>query len=174
MKRENKEEIVNALSETLSASRNFYVADISTLTVNQTNALRKLCFERGVTLQVVKNTLIEKALEKANIEANGLVEALKGPSSIMFAESSKTPAKLIKEFRASHKMPVLKAAFIEESLYVGDENLDMLITLKSREDLIADVVALLQSPMKNVVSGLKSGGSKIAGILKTLSEKTEA
>ncbi|RYE59085.1 MAG: 50S ribosomal protein L10 [Sphingobacteriales bacterium] len=174
MRRENKEEIVAALSETLTASRNFYVADISTLTVNQTNALRRLCFERGVTLQVVKNTLIEKALEKANIQADGLVESLKGPSSIMFAENSKSPAKLIKEFRAANPKPLLKAAYIEESLYVGDENLDMLITLKSREELIADVVAILQSPIKNVVSGLKSGGSKIAGILKTLSEKTEA
>ena len=174
MRRENKEEIVAALSETLTASRNFYVADISTLSVNQTNALRRLCFERGVTLQVVKNTLIEKALEKANIQADGLVESLKGPSSIMFAENSKSPAKLIKDFRAANPKPLLKAAYIEESLYVGDENLDMLITLKSREELIADVVALLQSPIKNVVSGLKSGGSKIAGILKTLSEKTEA
>ena len=174
MRRENKEEIVSALSEAFTASRNFYVADISTLSVNQTNALRRLCFERGVTLQVVKNTLIEKALEKANIQADGLVESLKGPSSVMFAENSKSPAKLIKEFRASHPKPVLKAAYIEESLYVGDENLDMLITLKSREELIADVVALLQSPIKNVVSGLKGGGNKIAGILKTLSEKTEA
>ncbi|MGZ5280812.1 MAG: 50S ribosomal protein L10 [Bacteroidia bacterium] len=174
MRRENKQEIVNALSEVLTASKNFYVADISTLTVNQTNALRRLCFERGVTLQVVKNTLIEKALEKANIQADGLVESLKGPSSLMFAEGFTTPAKLIKEFRASHSRPLLKAAYIEESLYIGDEALDTLLTLKSREELIADVVALLQSPIKNVVSGLKSGGSKIAGILKTLSEKAEA
>jgi large subunit ribosomal protein L10 len=172
MKKENKEEIVNALSESVAQSGNFYITDTSGLTVNQTNALRRLCFERGIKMQVVKNTLIRKALEQANIETEGFAPVLKGSSSIMFAESFTAPAKLIKEFRTSNPKPVLKAAYIEQSLYVGDDKIETLLTLKSKEELIADVIALLQSPMKNVISGLQgSGGQKIAGILKTLSEK---
>jgi large subunit ribosomal protein L10 len=173
MNRQQKEEIVNALTEHLSSAKNFYVADISALTANQTNALRRLCFQRGVNMQVVKNTLIEKALEQANIETGELQTALKGASSIMTAESSTAPAKLIKEFRASHDKPVLKAAYIEESLYVGDHMLDTLLNLKSKEQLIGEIIGLLKSPMQNVISGLQSGGQKIAGIVKTLSEKPE-
>lgn len=173
MNKQQKEEIVNALSEHLTASKNFYVADISALTANQTSALRRLCFERGVHMQVVKNTLIEKALEQANIETGEMQAALKGSSSIMTAESSTAPAKLIKEFRASHDKPVLKVAYIEESFYVGDNMLDTLLTLKSKEQLIGEIIGLLKSPMQNVISGLQGGGHKIAGILKTLSEKPE-
>jgi large subunit ribosomal protein L10 len=173
MNKQQKEEIVNALSEHLSTSKNFYVADISNLTANQTSALRRLCFERGVSMQVVKNTLIQKALEQANIETGEMQGALKGSSSIMTAESSTAPAKLIKEFRASNDKPVLKAAYIEESFYVGDNMLDTLLTLKSKEQLIGEIIGLLKSPMQNVISGLQGGGHKIAGILKTLSEKPE-
>lgn len=171
MKKDEKFEIVNELADTLTANRNFYITDISELTVSQTNNLRRLCFQKGVRLQVVKNTLIEKAMERSNIETKPFESVLKGASAIMFAENYTTPAKLIKEFRASSPKPVLKAAYIEDALYVGDNMLDTLTTLKSREELIADVVALLQSPIKNVISGLKSGGDKIAGIVKTLSEK---
>jgi large subunit ribosomal protein L10 len=171
MKKEQKSEIVNGLTETLASNRNFYITDISTLTVVQTNNLRRLCFQKGISLQVMKNTLIEKALEAAQIETAQFEPVLKGASAIMFAENYTAPAKLIKEFRATNPKPVLKAAFIEDSLYIGDHMIDTLTTLKSKEELIADVIALLQSPMKNVVSGLKSGGNKIAGIVKTLSEK---
>jgi len=172
MKKENKFEIVQGLSEILVANPNFYIADISELTVNQANGLRRLCFSKGVSIQVVKNSLIEKAMEQAKIETADFAPVLKGPSAIMFAESSTAPAKLIKEFRATHKNPVLKAAYIEDSLYVGDHMIDTLVSLKSKEELIADVIALLQSPIKNVISGLKaSSGEKIAGLVKTLSEK---
>jgi large subunit ribosomal protein L10 len=160
------------LSEMLTTNRNFYITDISKLTSNQTNGLRRLCFSKGITLQVVKNSLIEKAMGQANIENAEFAQVLRGPSAIMLAENSTAPAKLIKEFRGKDKSPVLKAAYIEDSLYVGDDLLDTLITLKSKEELIADVIALLQSPIKNVISGLKaSSGEKIAGLVKTLSEK---
>jgi len=172
MKKEQKTEIVELLSGTLATRKNFYITDISTLTVEQTNDLRRLCFKKGVTMQVVKNTLIEKALEQANIEIESFKPVLKGPSAIMFAESSRGPAALIKEFRSNHTRPILKAAYIESSLYVGDNMIDTLMTLKSKEQLIADVIALLQSPMKSVIGGLQSsGGNKIAGLVKTLSEK---
>src|ERR1700744_2890419 len=113
MKKEQKSEIVEALGNTIAEKGNFYITDISTLTVAQTNDLRRLCFQKGVKMQVVKNTLIRKALSQANIETDPFMPVLKGPSAIMFAENSKTPAKLIKEFRASHEKPVLKAAYIE-------------------------------------------------------------
>jgi large subunit ribosomal protein L10 len=171
MRREEKLEIVEELSEKLSGKRNFYVADISELTANQANALRRLCFERGVEMEVYKNTLIRKALEKAEMYQDEMGEVLKGFSSLMFAENYTTPAKLIQEFRKGHSKPLLKAAFIEQSLYVGDDKLELLLTLKSKEQLIADVVAMLQAPIRNVISGLTGQGSKIAGILKTLSEK---
>jgi len=174
MKKEQKSEIVGALGGVLEKRKNFYITDISTLTVAQTNDLRRLCFQKGVQMQVVKNTLIRKALSDANIETDQFKPVLKGPSAIMFAENYTTPAKLIKEFRASHPKPVLKAAFIEASLYVGDNMIDTLVSLKSKEELIADVIALLQSPMKSVIGGLQSGGNKIAGIVKTLSEKEES
>jgi large subunit ribosomal protein L10 len=171
MRREEKLEIVEELSEKLSGKRNFYVADISELTANQANALPRLCFERGVEMEVYKNTLIRKALEKAEMYQDEMGEVLKGFSSLMFAENYTTPAKLIQEFRKGHSKPLLKAAFIEQSLYVGDDKLELLLTLKSKEQLIADVVAMLQAPIRNVISGLTGQGSKIAGILKTLSEK---
>ncbi len=172
MKKEQKFEIAEALGNTLAQQKNFYITDISTLTVAQTNDLRRLCFQKGITMQVVKNSLIAKAMMQANMETEPFKPVLKGPSAIMYAESYTAPAKLIKEFRATHPKPVLKAAFIEASLYVGDHMLDTLMTLKSKEELIADVIALLQSPMKSVIGGLQSsGGHKIAGIVKTLSEK---
>ncbi len=172
MKKEQKSEIVEALGNTIAQRKNFYITDISTLTVAQTNDLRRLCFQKGINMQVVKNTLIAKALEQANIETESFKPVLKGPSAIMFAESYTAPAKLIKEFRSNHTKPVLKAAFIEASLYVGDHMIDTLMSLKSKEELIADVIALLQSPMKSVIGGLQSSaGNKIAGIVKTLSEK---
>src|ERR1039458_5887374 len=130
MKKEKKSEIIDGLGKTIAERKNFYITDISTLTVIQTDDLRRLCFQKGVQMQVVKNTLIRKALEQASIETESFKPVLKGPSAIMFADSYTTPAKLIKEFRATHTKPVLKAAFIEQSLYVGDDMIDTLISLK--------------------------------------------
>lgn len=172
MKKEDKEQIVAELSEKFTENKNFYLADISTLTVNDTNRLRQEAHKKGVSIRVVKNTLIRKALENANIDIEGIDELLKGPSSVMFSENMTAPAKLIKTYREKNTIPALKAAFVEESLYVGDDKLEDLIKLKSKDELIADVIFLLKSPMMKVVSGLQgSGGQKIAGLVKTLSER---
>jgi large subunit ribosomal protein L10 len=171
MKREEKVELVEKISEKVKANGNFYLADVSELTVNETTELRKLCYKNGVELNVSKNTFIKKALEKAGITDEELFSVLKGPSSLMFAESINAPAKLIKEFRKNYEKPVLKAAFVEESIYIGDDKLEVLVNLKSKEELIADVLALLSSPMNNLISALNSGKNNITGVLKTLSEK---
>lgn len=171
--REEKEKIVELLRDRFNENANFYLADLSEMSVNDTNRFRKMCYDEGVHVQVVKNNLIKKALDEANIDEEGLDDVIQGPSSVLFAPNVNAPAKLIKEFRKTHERPVLKAAYVEENLYVGDENLETLVNLKSREDLIADVVSLLQSPMKNVMSALQSGGNKLSGIVKTLSEKND-
>ncbi|MEX0968278.1 MAG: 50S ribosomal protein L10 [Bacteroidia bacterium] len=173
MKKEDKYTIVQELSEQLQENKNFYIADISTLPVNTSNDFRKKAIEKGISIRMVKNTLIKKALEKANIEIEGLSDALVGPSALIFSENVNAPARVIKEFRRDKEKPSVKAAYIEESLYLGDDQIEALISLKSKEELIADVIALLQSPIKNVISGLTGQGQKIAGILKTLSEKEE-
>lgn len=170
MKKENKEELIGSLVDLLSSNKNFYLVDSSQLTVNQVNDLRRICYSKGVGLQVVKNSLIEKALERSAIPED-FASILKGPSSIMTAEDPTAPAKLIIEFRKKFARPVLKAAYIQECLYVGDENLESLLRIKSKEQLIGEVLGMLQSPLQNVISGLKGQGTKIAGILKTLEEK---
>ena len=172
-KEKNKEEVIVSLVELLNSNKNFYLVDSSRLTVNQVNNLRRMCFNKGVSLQVVKNTLIQKAIERIGMpeDFSGI---LKGSSSLMMAEDPTLPAKLIKEFRKTSEMPKLKAAYIQESLYIGDENLDNLIKIKSKNQLIGEVIGMLQSPMQNVISGLKGQGAKIAGILKTLEEKKSA
>jgi len=171
MKREDKILLVEQISKKVKERGNFYIADVSELSVNQTTELRKLCNKNGVELNVSKNTFIIKALEKANIIDEELFEALKGPSSLMFAESINGPAKLIKEFRKNYSKPVLKAAYVEESVYIGDDKLDSLVNLKSRDELIADVVAMLNTPILNLVSALNSGKNNITGVLKTLAER---
>ncbi len=173
MKKENKEEVIAGLVALLNSNTNFYVVDSSALTVNQVNNLRRICFNQGVSLQVVKNTLIQKALERVGMNED-FSSILKGSSSIMTAADPTLPAKLIKEFRKTHERPVLKAAYIQESLYVGDENLDNLLKIKSKAQLIGEVIGMLQSPIQNVISGLQGQGGKIAGILKTLEEKKSA
>ncbi|MCX6352532.1 MAG: 50S ribosomal protein L10 [Bacteroidetes bacterium] len=170
MKKEQKVEAIDNLSKVLTDSVNFYIVDSSALTVIQTNNLRRMCFSKGITMQVVKNTLIQKALENANIKED-FSSVLKGASSIMISEDFSAPAKLIIEFRKTHAKPVLKAAYIQECLYVGDENLKSLLSIKSREQLIGDVIGMLQSPMNNVLSQLQSAGQKIVGVLKTIEEK---
>jgi len=171
MKREEKHQVANEISEDLSKYKNFYITDISDLTVIQNNELRRLCHSRGVTLRVVKNTLIRKALENAGIDSSQFTGVLKGFSSVMFAEGRSTAAKLIEEFRKSSERPVLKAAYIDESLYIGDDKLESLLKLKSKQELIGEVLGMLQSPMQKVISALQNGGNTIAGIVKTLSEK---
>jgi len=171
MKKERKNEVVSELTEKIGKNINFYIADVSDLTVKQTVELRKLCFKNGIELRVSKNTMIVKALQNLNINNQELIGALKGPSSLMFCENVNTPAKIIKEFRKTNQKPLLKAAYIEESVYVGDNQLEALIALKSKEQLIADVVALLNSPIRNLISALNSGGQKIMGVLETMSKK---
>lgn len=172
MTRQEKDQFIKELSASIADSGVVYLADTSTLTVETTNALRRKCFNKGVKLQVVKNTLLKKAFE--NIEGKDyseLEQVLAGPTAIMFAEAPNMPAKVIKEFRKKYEKPVLKGAWIEEAVYIGDENLEALSNIKSREELIGDVIALLQSPAKNVVSALQSGGSTLAGLVKTLEER---
>ena len=171
MNRDEKNRIIDNLTDSISQAKHFYLADISDLNAETTSKLRRACFERNITLVVVKNTLLQKALEKFEGKFEGLYDVLKDSTSIMFSEKNNIPAKLIKEFRKTGLKPVLKAAFVEESIYIGDDQLDALSGIKSKEELIGDLVFLLQSPARNVLSALQSGGSKLAGIVKTLSEK---
>lgn len=171
MTREEKNTIIDSLSESIKSENHFYLADTSELNAADTSLLRRKCFEKNIRLLVVKNTLLKKAFEKAGGEYDELYPVLKDSTSIIFSEIGNVPAKLIKEFRKGHQKPVLKAAFVEESVYIGDDQLDVLSSLKSKEELVADVIALLQSPLKTVLSQLQSGGQILTGVLKTLSEK---
>ena len=171
MKRSEKLEIINNLTEQINAYNHFYLADIADLNAEDSSSLRRLCFTKNVKLVVVKNTLLRKALENSEKNSEELYESLKGNTSVMFCEVGNVPAKLIKEFTKKHKKPVLKAAYVEESVYVGENQLDALTSIKSKDELLGDLVALLQSPMKTVIGQLQSGGNKIHGILQTLSEK---
>lgn len=175
MRKEEKKQLIDSLTQQLTDANNFYLTDISELNAEDTSDLRRLCFKHGIKLQVVKNTLLKKAMENVDKDLNGFYETLKGNTSVMFTESGSRPAKLIKEYRKKFKTdrPVLKGAYIEEMTYLGNDQLDFLVAIKSKDELIADVIALLQSPVKNVVSALQSGGSNLTGILKTLSEKPE-
>lgn len=172
MIREDKNVIIDRLSEQINQYPHFYLADTSTLNAAKTSSLRRKCFEKDIKLVVVKNTLLKKALEKCEkADFSPIFDSLKGSTSIMFSEVGNVPAKLIKDFRKTSDRPVLKAAFVEESFYVGDNQLDALATLKSKNELIADVIALLQSPVKKVVSQLQSAPNTLAGVVKTLSER---
>ena len=171
MNKKEKNQMIEVLDGMLNDNNNFYLADISGLTAEENSALRRLCFKRDVSLQVVKNTLLKKALEKNNADFSELYDVLVGNTSIMQAEAGNAPAKVIKEFRKKNDKPILKAAHIEESLYIGDENLSALADLKSKDELIGDIITLLQSPAKNVISSLQSGGNKLSGIVKALEER---
>lgn len=173
MRREEKNSIIDGLKEQIDNASHFYLTDISNLNAADTSNLRRKCFEKEIELVVVKNTLLKKALEKSEGNFEELYDILKDSTSIMFCETGNIPAKLIKDFRKTSERPVLKAAFVEESIYLGDEQLDMLSALKSKNELIADVLASLQSPMTNLLSALQSGGNNLAGALKTLAEKEE-
>lgn len=171
MTRNEKQQVVQGLTDKIGNAANFYLADSSTLTVEAINNFRRLCFEKGVEFKVVKNTLLKKALENCEGDYAELYDVLKGPTSIMFSETANVPAKVLKEFRENADKPTLKAAYIDTSIFIGDDKIAELSKLKSKEELIGDVIMLLQSPAKNVISSLQSGGSKLAGILQTLSEK---
>ncbi|TBW28367.1 50S ribosomal protein L10 [Gramella sp. KN1008] len=171
MTREEKSQVIENLTAQLAETNTIYLADISGLDAGSTSNLRRACFKANVKLSVVKNTLLAKAMEATEKDFGDLSTVLKGNTSIMLSETGNAPAKVIKEFRKKSDKPLLKGAFVEEAVYVGDNYLETLVNIKSKEEVIGDIVGLLQSPAKNVVSALKSGGGKLAGILKTLSEK---
>ncbi len=173
MRKEEKTQIIENLAAQLAETPNFYITDISGLNAQKTAMLRRACFEKEIKLMVVKNTLLRKALERNAVsDTEAIYSILEGPTAVMFSQTANTPAKLIKEFGKEHGKPVLKGAFVQECAYIGENQLDALVSIKSREELIGDIIGLLQSPVKNVISGLVSnGGGKIAGIVKTLSEK---
>ncbi len=171
MKVEQKSQIIDELVKDLAEYEHVYVTDISGFTVEMVNQLRRTCFRRDVKIKVVKNTLLKRAMDQAELDYSELYPALVGNTSIMLANTGNLPARLIKEFRTKNQKPLLKAAFIEQTVYLGDDQLEALCNVKSREELIGDLVALLQSPARNVISALQSSGGKLAGIVKTLSEK---
>ena len=174
MRREEKNLLIDKLAEQIKQYPHFYLTDISELNASITSKLRRKCFEKQIELVVVKNTLFIKALERSGkSDYTSLYDSIKGSTSVMFTETGNIPAKLIKEFRKGNPKPLLKAAFVEDSIYVGENQLETLASLKSKNELIADVVAMLQSPAKNVISSLQSGRNIIAGVVKTLSEKEQ-
>ncbi len=171
MTREEKSQVIQDLTAKLADTSTIYLADISGLDATTTSNLRRACFKANVQLSVVKNTLLAKAMEASDKDFGDLTSVLKGNTSMLVADAANAPAKLIKEFRKKSDKPFLKGAYAEESVYIGDDQLDALVNIKSREELIGDIITLLQSPAKNVISALQSGGNKLSGILTTLSEK---
>ncbi|MCB9080334.1 MAG: 50S ribosomal protein L10 [Lewinellaceae bacterium] len=174
MTRQEKTATIEDLKNEFSQVDFFYLTDASTLSVEKVNKFRGLCFEKGVRMRVVKNTLIRKALEDAPADKNyaALFDSLKGPTAVLFAEGAASiPARTLKEFRANSDRPLLKAAYIDTAVFIGDDQLDTLTKLKTKEELVGEIIGLLQSPAKNVISALQSGGQKLSGILKTLEER---
>ena len=172
MTREEKSRVIEDLTGKLADNHIIYLADISGLNALDTSNLRRACFKANVKLAVVKNSLLAKAMERSDKDFGDLPSTLKGNTSLMISETGNAPAKVIKEFRKANKeKPILKGAYVEEAVYVGDDQLENLVNIKSKEELIGDIITLLQSPAKNVISALQSGGGKIHGILQTLSEK---
>jgi large subunit ribosomal protein L10 len=175
MRIEEKNQVIDSLAELLQAYNNIYITDIGDLNVEKNNNLRRLCFRRNVRLKVVKNTLLKRAMEKSGKDFKDLYGILNGPTSVMLCESGNVPAKLIKEFRKSinSPKPILKGAFVEETTFIGNDQLEILINIKTKNELVGDIIGLLQSPVQNVIRALQSGGNKIAGIVKTLSDRPE-
>lgn len=175
MTREEKQLEITHLADKFNQFDNIYITDTSALTVEQVTNLRRICHKEGVELKVAKNKLIKKAMEAiTDKKFDGLFDTLAGPTAIMLASASNTPAKIIKQFRKTHEKPILKAAYIQSDIFKGDDQVEILSALKSKEELIGELIGLLQSPMKNVMSALASGSNNITGILKTLSQKGEA
>ena len=170
----NKEEKVIAVEELkgqLADYKSIYLTDIAGLNAVQTSKLRRECFNSNVKLSVVKNTFLERAMSESENDFGELKELLKGNTTIMLSTIGNSPAKVIKKFRKDGDKPILKGAFVDEAIYIGDEHIDALFNLKSKEEVIGEIITLLQSPAKNVISALKSSSGKIAGLVKTLSEK---
>jgi len=172
MKKEVKDTIIVELGEKLKEFHHFYLVDVTGLNAGATSDLRRKCFKNEIKMVVVKNKLLHKAFEASDIEFEPLYSALKGSTAVMFTQTANVPAKMLKDFK-KQGIPALKAAYVEESIYVGADKLEELAALKSKNELIADIVALLQSPTKNVVSALQSGANTIHGVLKTLGERSE-
>jgi large subunit ribosomal protein L10 len=171
MTKEEKYDLVLALTEQMKEYGNFYITDTSNLSVAKVNDIRRKCFDADIKMQVTKNSLIKKAMEAAGGDFSPIYDVLKGSSSILFSKSATAPAKLIKQLRKAGDKPVLKAAYIDSAVFIGDNQLDTLTKLKSKEQLIGEVIGLLQSPAKNVISALQSGGNTLAGLVKTLQER---
>jgi large subunit ribosomal protein L10 len=171
MTREEKSIVIKELTDKLAETSSIYFTDISGLDAQKTNKLRRACFKANIKLLVVKNTLMAKAMSSSDKDFGDLDQTLVGNTSVMFSETGNAPAKVIKDFRKKNDKPILKGAFVDEAIYLGDDYLETLVNIKSKEEVIGDIIGLLQSPAKNVISALKSGGGKLAGILQTLSEK---
>ncbi|MBQ7691891.1 MAG: 50S ribosomal protein L10 [Muribaculaceae bacterium] len=172
MRKEDKGLLIEKIKETIKEYSAIYLTETTALNAERTTALRRAAFKAGVKMMVVKNTLLRKALEQLDVDYSGLYDSLKGSTTLMLSNTGNAPAKLIKGFREKKEtIPAFKAAYVEETVFVGEQQLDALVALKSKNELIADVVALLQSPAKNVISALQSGGSKLHGVLETLSKK---
>jgi len=173
MKKEDKSTVINDLQTTIGNYSHFYLADTGGLNAAQTSELRRKCYKQEIKLLVVKNTLLKKALENIDTDFSELYDSLKGETSLLLSNSGNAPAKLIKEFSASNKKnkPVLKAAYVEESFYIGENQLDALISVKSKNELIGEVIGMLLSPINDVMSALQSGANTIHGVLDTLSER---
>jgi large subunit ribosomal protein L10 len=171
MKKEDKSAVIEQIASTIGQYGGFYLTDITALNAADTSALRRACFNQDIKLMVVKNTMLAKALESLEGDFSALEGVLKGNTAMMFSTVANAPAKLIKDFRKDKEIPALKAAYVEESFYIGPDQLEALIHIKSKNELIGDVIGLLQSPAKNVVSALQSGGNILHGVLKTLGER---
>lgn len=171
MKKEDKVNVIAQLTETIKEYGHFYLVDVTAMNASSTTQLRRKCYKSDIKMVLVKNTLFHKALQNFDVDYSALYDSLKGTTAILFSNSANAPAKLIKEVKGKNEVPALKAAYAEESFYIGANQLDALVNIKSKNELIADVVALLQSPAKNVISALQSGGNTIHGVIKTLGER---
>ncbi|MBS2100148.1 50S ribosomal protein L10 [Carboxylicivirga linearis] len=171
MRKEDKNTVINDLVASINEYSHFYVTEAGGLNAEKSSDLRRECFKKEVKMVMVKNTLLQKALEQVEGEFGDMYATFKGTTAVLFSNTGNVPAKLIKEFSKANAKPTLKSAYVEESLYIGEDQLEALCNIKSKDEVLAEVVALLQSPMKNVVSALQSGGSTIHGLLQTLGEK---
>ena len=170
MNKEEKVKVVEELKDQLNDYKSIYLTDIAGLDAMQTSKLRRECFNSNVKLSVVKNTFLERAMSESETDFGELKDLLKGNTTIMLSESGNSPAKVIKKFRKDGEKPILKGAFVDEAIYIGDDQIEALFNLKSKEEVLGEIITLLQSPAKNVISALKSSSGKIAGLVKTLSE----
>ena len=171
MTREEKANMIESIKTNLDTNSTIYLTDCSGLDADTTSKLRRACFKSNIKMSIVKNTLLFKAMEAVDKDFGELKSVLKGNTALMFSEVGNAPAKVIKNFRKKSEKPILKGAFVEESIYIGDNQISALVSLKSKEEVIGEIIGLLQSPVNKIISSLKSGDGKLSGILKTLSNK---